>query len=85
LHVTSRPEIGERVAADRRERLIGGIDGKYMLGNGVEQPVLVSEQPVDGRRLHAGRQGNGTRGDGGRALLIRPGACCAVWVTPCGP
>jgi hypothetical protein len=57
----------DRVAAVRRDRLFGDVGGEYVLGNGVEQPVLIPEQPVNGRRLHAGRHGDGTGGDGRRA------------------
>src|SRR5580698_11431534 len=71
MRMPRTPQDRDRVAAVRRDRLIGDVDGKYVLGNGVEQPVLVPEQPIDGRRLHAGRLSDGTGGDGGRALLAQ--------------
>ncbi len=42
-----------------------------MLGDGVEQALLVSEQAVDRGRLDAGRLGDAARGDGARPLLVQ--------------
>jgi NAD(P)H dehydrogenase (quinone) len=42
--VPCRSQDRDRVVAVRLERLIGDIGRKYVLGNGVEQPVLVPEQ-----------------------------------------
>ncbi|GII34338.1 hypothetical protein Pmi06nite_77800 [Planotetraspora mira] len=42
-----------------------------MFGNGVEQRVLVLEEPIDGRRLHADRLRDRTGGDRACALLTQ--------------
>ena len=42
-----------------------------MLGNGFKQAVLIAEQAVDRRRLHAGLLRDPARGHGRRPLLLK--------------
>ncbi len=42
-----------------------------MFGDRFEQPLLVAEQPVDGRRLHARRDRDGAGGDSVAALACQ--------------
>ena len=66
--VPARPQVLDgvrRVVVDvlgRQER------GEAVLGHRVEQPLLVAEQPVDGRRLQAGRDRDPAGGDRVAAL-----------------
>jgi hypothetical protein len=54
MRVPPGPEVRHRVAGVLDECLFGDVGGEYVLGDGVEQRVLVLEESVDGRRLHAG-------------------------------
>jgi len=62
VQVPPRPQVGDRVGA--RDPLVGQVGLEPVLGDGVEQPHLVAEQPVDRGRLDARRGGHRAGGDG---------------------
>jgi hypothetical protein len=71
MRVPPRLKICNRVAAVLDECLPGDVGGEDVFGNGVEQRILVLEEPIDGRRLRAGRLRDRTGRDRACALLTQ--------------
>jgi len=53
VKTTPVPAAWSRIGAGIDGWLAGYVAREPVLGNGVEQPALVAEEPVDGGRLHA--------------------------------
>ncbi|WP_261569499.1 hypothetical protein [Frankia gtarii] len=67
VRVPSRVEVRERVVAVLGAGSPGDARGEHVLGDGIEQAVLVAEDAVDRRRLHISLGGDRSRGDRLRA------------------
>jgi hypothetical protein len=83
MELPAGPQALHRVAVHAGGRFARQVAGEAVLDDGVEQAVLVAEEPVDRGRLHAGRERDRARGDrlrpfGGQQLRgdldeLRPG------------
>ena len=56
VELPSGPQVLDRIGIRVHGVFTGRVAHESVLGDGLEQPALVAEQPVDGGSLHAGRE-----------------------------
>ena len=72
VQIPHSAQVGGRVMrAACEQSFLVQISGDHKAGDGIEQAVLVSELPVDGRWLNSRRGGDRTRGHGVDAAALQ--------------